>query len=276
MPLPHQFLPGEIARSSEVNDNFAYIQSILGPLSTPGRVKTTTEFVMGARQNALLTGTADTGSSDANGVMHEYFQLGWNADFNLSGGVWRFARFTTNRGASALRLGEGDMKLLATNERSGNLHSSMRILMHIKDTEDGGFFYLPSNVSITRVDSEGDSHNDYRLTFVLFDSAQEIYGGGPLKKGDVTKDAFDFGVHISAKAITISCNFVADTSGEARIRFLAKNSNQRGFTVTAGASRYGSGQGIVPLGTGTNNGKFDVSRTAAFDSVTAHILGYWI
>ena len=42
MPLPNEMIPGEVARSADVNENFAYIMSLLGQLTTPDRVRTTT------------------------------------------------------------------------------------------------------------------------------------------------------------------------------------------------------------------------------------------
>lgn len=283
MALPHILIPGEVARASDVNDNFAYIMSILGPLSTPGRVATTTEFLMGARKNVLLTATMDTGVADSAGVTHRYYQIGWNADFNLVSGAWKFARFV-NRGAGALRIGEGELTFLGTTEDTANLNSSMKTLSRLRAASTGYYWYVPNIVGFTNTDAVPTTVQEHNLTLTRFNTPVTIYDGDQLNKAVVMKDARDFGVPSQAVAIDITCEIDSASSTTAtRLRFLQARtdsgngapSKRYGFTVTAGQQGFGSGAGTVNLGTGAYAHRFTVERTANFDHVYAYVTGYW-
>ena len=277
MPF-HSFIPGDVAKSAEVNDNFAYIMSILGPLSSPSRVKTTTEYVMGARQNFLMTGTADTGSADASGDTNEFFQMGWNADYNLSGGTWKLAKFLSTKGASLIRFGNGQITFLGTDNTTGSLEASATTWMRMKEEGSGGFIYVPHTFSFQGKNSTAGSLNDYRLMYTPISSPGVVYDGSSHEIGTIVKTATNYGVSKYAKAIAISCIIVADSSsGPCRVRFRQTRSStsaKYGFTVTAGQGRYGSGYGIVPLGEGTDDGKFTVEFVNAVDSISAYVVGY--
>lgn len=278
MPF-HSFIPGDVARSADVNDNFSYIMSILGTLSTPGRVQTTTEFLMGARSNVLFTGTFDTGNPDASGTTREYFQIGYNVDYNNVGGTWKMSRFVSNNGASAIRLGDGEIVFLATHETSESLSSALNTMMRIKRQENDTFIYIPRSVSITHNNETPTTMQDYRLTYVPLDSAEALYGGGEFNKGNAVKDATDFGVSPNAKMIAINCNFTADSSAATQIFFYRNEANKNrryGFGISAGQGRVGSGFGIVPLGTGSYEGEFFVERTANFEKLFAYVVGYYL
>lgn len=287
MALPHEFIPGEVARAAEVNDNFAYIMSILGPLSTPGRVETTTEFLMGARKNVLFTGSHDTGVSDSNA----FFQLGYNADWNYSAssGTWKFQRFITqttnpnkNTAASALRLGGGSMGFWGTSSQAGNLNAQMVPVFHIQLSNSANvddFIYVPKSIHFQNVDEAADSLSDYRLTYVPLAAPGVIYDGIPLSQSTVAKKATDYGVSRYAKAIQITVLATADVTEDAQIKFYQMRSDpslRYGFAISANAGKRASGQGIVHLGVGGYEGQFYISRDAAFDSVSAYVIGYWI
>jgi hypothetical protein len=286
MPIPHEFIPGEVARAAEVNDNFAYIMSILGPLSTPGRVETTTEFLMGARKNVLFTGTHDTGADE-----NAFFQIGYNADWNYSAATnsWKFQRFINqgtdpnkNTAASALRLGAGSMGFWGTSSQSGNLNSSMVPVFKIQLSNSSlvdDYIYIPKSIHLQNVDEVADQLNDYRLTYVPLETPGVIYDGVPLSKSSVAKKATDYGASRYAKAIQITCAVTADTTEDAQIKFFQMRSSpslRYGFQVSANAGKRASGQGIVHLGVGGYEGQFYISRDAAFDAVFAYVIGYWI
>lgn len=278
MPF-HSFLPGDVARSAEVNDNFAYIMSILGPLSSPSRVKTTTEFVMGARQNFLMTGTADTGSVDASGKLNDFFQLGWNADFNLSAGTWKLGRFISGKGASMIRLGDGEINFMGTSKTTGSLHADVETWMSIFDGGSDGFVYLKPEFSFLNRNENATKLDHYRLLYTPISSPGVIYDGASHEKGTIIKNSTNYGVSKHARIIVITCNIIADSSsGPCRVRFRQtqeSNAVKYGFTVTAGQARYGSGFGFVPLGLGINDGKFTVEFVNAVDSISAYVVGYF-
>lgn len=279
MPIT-TFVPGDVARSAEVNENFAYILSMLGQLSTPGRVKTTTEFLLGSRQNVLFTGTHDTGSADASGTIREYFQLGYNVDYNLVSGSWRAQRFISNNGASALRLGDGEVSFLATNETTESLTSALQTVFRIKEQDSDAYIYVPRRISFVHNNATPDSVGDYRLTYIPIDNPVAIYGGGGFNKAKVVKKASDFAVPSTAKMIAITCKAVASNSTDrAQIYFFRNQANpsmQHGFVVSMGQDRGGSGFGFVPLGTGAYEGEFYIERTHNFASITAYVSGYFL
>lgn len=283
MAIPHEFISGDVARAAEVNDNFAYIMSILGPLSTPGRVETTTEFLMGARKNVLFTGTHDTGV-----VGREYFQIGYNADYNYSesSASWKFQRFiqkssnpTNNTAASVLRLGPGLVEILGTSSQEGNLNAELNTVFKIQLTSGDDYIFIPKSISMQIVDETADSVGDYRLTYVPLATPGVIYDGIPLNQAATAKKATDYGVSRYAKAIQITCHVLADQAADAQIKFYQMRTSpsaRYGFIVTAMAGKRGSGQGIVHLGTDGYAGEFYVERDANFDSVSAYVMGYWL
>jgi hypothetical protein len=273
MPLPNEFLPGEVARSSEVNEIFAYIMSLLGQLTTPDRIRTTTEFQMGARQNVLMTGTHDSGAAS-----RKFFQIGWNADWNLVNGSWKFVRFINGEPATAIRLGDTGFSVYTTQDTSGDLQGPLSTpAFAVRRTATSKHVYIPDDTNITRVDSGTMTLGEFRLTYVPFLSPKTLREGA-WGSGSETKDAKNFGVPTSAKAISISCEVTAGSSN-ARIRFMQRRSSpsfKYGFSVSAPANSIGSGSGIVILGTDSYAIDFTIERTASFNNVNAYITGYWV
>lgn len=286
MPLI-ELTSGDVARANDVNNNFNYVMSLLGSLSDPTRMKTTTEYLMGVRQNTLFTGTHDTGGLDT-----DFFQIGYNADWNYSptSGTWKFQRFITkaaspsaDTGASALRLGPGEIDFLATSSQEGNLNSEMKSVFKIKLTSTSpstDYIVVPNSIHFQNVDEEVDDELDaYRLMYTPFLSPNAIYDGQALNVAETVKRATDYGVSSHAKAISISCHVLADAGSDAQIKFYqdrSSPSDRFGFIVTALAGKRGSGWGIVPLGVGARMGQFYISRDANFDAVSAYVVGYWV
>lgn len=271
MSLPHEFIPGEVARSADVNENFAYLISILGELTTPDRVRTSTEFQMGSRQNVLLTATHDTGSA-----ANAFFQIGWNADWNLSNGKWQFTRFNNGEAATAVRIGKDGFSIYTTADTSGDLNGPLRNpAFTVRRTATTNHIYIPVDTNITISDGSSMSTGEYRLTFVPFSSPKTI-NEGAWGSGTTHFDAKNFGVPSSAIAIQITCE-ATSSGGSARCRFMQRRTSpsvKYGFSVAA--NTIGSGQGMVLLGNGSNAIDFTVERTASFSSVNAYITGYWV
>lgn len=271
--LPHEFIPGEVARAAEVNENFAYLISILGQLTTPDRVRTSTEFQMGARQNVLLTATHDTGVED-----QAFFQIGWNADWNYTGGKWQFTRFNQGEAATVVRIGIGGFEVYTTQDTNGDLNGPLRDpAFAVRRTPLSKHVYIPKDTNITISDYGEMSASECRLTFVPFATPKTIQEGA-WGSGSETKDAKSYGVPTSAKAISITAEVTAGSSA-ARLRFMQSRSSpsvKYGFSVSAPANSIGSGQGIVLLGEGSRAIDFRIERTASFTSVNAYVTGYWV
>lgn len=265
MPLPHILTPNEIAYANDVNDNFAFVMSIIGSLSEPGRQRSLSEFQFGVRQNSLLTAAQDTGAED-----YRFLQLGYNADWNLSGGRWKFKRYDSGWASSALRLGVGYAELWLTSATSGNLDAQMNNVFSIRATPADDYMYVAKSLSIQHVDRAAEGIEDYRLTKVFLDTPKMIYENASLKKGIDVFTASNYGVPTHAKAITLTTS-VTTTDGELRMY------QERGVRhwKYGFISRYG-GNGDVQLGEGSHSGKFVIERTGTISSASVYISSYYL
>jgi hypothetical protein len=277
MPLPFTLIPGEVARSSEVNANFDYIMSILGTASTPEQAQTATELRLGARFNALLTGTHDTGAAG-----FEFFQLGWNADYNFVGGTWKFERFIASKGASAIRLGEGSVSFLVTNAATGDLNAQMTTAMKmqsITSVSNKNYIYLPLDWSFQNQDSVSETLGDYRLTYVILDTPAVIYDGASAAKATTTIDVRNYGITAYAKAVVLSCEATATTSSGVRVKVYQKrqvSSSRYGFVTACALGYHGANWGIVPIGEEPYNHQIVIERTAQLAALSMYIVGYLV
>ncbi len=314
MPLPHKFLAGEIAKSSQVNDNFNYVEDLLGKGSTPGRVAPLGEFLFGARSNSLLTGAHDTGAAG-----YEFFQIGWNADWNrVTGGVWKFARFIEGKPSTALRLGVDGLSVYTTSSSSGDLNAQMRRVFHINATTGDDYVFLPIDWHFQQVDRAATSIENYRLLYTPFNSPPYIYDNVSTRAGSVTKRSTDYGVPSYAKAISISATITTLSSVPSILSFyriegtsgrtistttttttaprtirgddgdsvtipgttgtttqVSTGVPRHGFDVAARADSYAGGTGIVALGSGAYENQFNIKQTADLKNVRVYITGYW-
>ena len=220
-----------------------------------------------------MTGTHDTGAAG-----RKFFQIGWNADWNFTNGAWRFVRFIQGEAATVIRLGEDGFSVYTTQDTNGDLGGPLESpAFTVRRTNTSKHVYIPEDTNITRVDSGTMTLGEFRLTYVPFSSPKTLREGA-WGAGSESKDAKNFGVPTSAKAISISCEVTAG-SNAARIRFMQRRSSptfKYGFSVTAPANGIGSGSGIVPLGEGSNAIDFTIERTASFNTVNAYITGYWV
>lgn len=273
MPLPHILLANDVARSNDVNDNFAYVMSIIGSLSTPGRQKSLSEFQFGIRQTGLLSAAQDTGGD----VTMQFAQLSWNADWNLNAtsGTWKFNRFIPNYGATVVRIGYHGFEILATRKGSGNLNTQLTPAFAARITEntgsDYGYVFLPAYMSIQLDDVDSVAGiEDYRTTWSFLDTPKMIYDNAQLNKGLDVIVASKYGVPPNAKALYLTTDVVS-TSGYLKLyqeRSAASRHWKYGFI-----SRNG-GSGVVQLGEGSYAGKFVIERTNAISSASVYISGY--
>lgn len=264
--IPHVFLPNEQAEANKVNENFTYILSLLGELSTPERVQTLTEYLMGFRQNTLLTGTHDTGASG-----FKFFQIGYNADWNFTGGEWKFSRFISNEEASALRLGAGFFEIHLTSATKGSLNSQLNKVLSIKAAQTGDdYVFLSRGFNIKGVETSSETLDNYRTTQTFFANPKTIYNAQSLQKGITVFKASDYSVPSQAVTVILSTDLVT-TDGHFRCYQERSDRHWKyGFVSRDG------GQGIVPLGSGTHAGKFVVERTGSISEGSIYVVGYGV
>lgn len=270
MGLPHIFQPGEVANAQDVNENFEFLMSIIGELSTPSRQTTLSEFLLGLRSNTLLTGTQDDGVSSAN----RFFQIGYNADWNLSGGAWKFLRFDTGWGATALRLGPGSLSVFATDDTGGSLNARMHKIFGLTaDAGEGDYMYLPKETAVQHVDRVSTGIQDFRLTKVFLTTPRTIFENQALNASTVVYTATDYGVDIHAKAICVTTDVVS-TSGY--LKLYAEQAVSSDRHVKYGFVSRNGGAGDVQLGQGSKAGKFVIERTGAITSASVYVTGYLV
>lgn len=270
MAIPHIFVPGDVASATEVNENFQFVMSLLGELSTPGRIKTLSEFQLGLRSNTLFTGTHDDGLSGSN----RFFQLGYNADWNFSGGTWKFVRFDSGWGATALRLGIDGFEIYATDNATGSLNARMHNIFSARaDETTGDYVYLPKSTDIRHVDRATTGIQDYRLTKIFLTTPRTIFENQALNTGTVVYTATDYGVPTEAKAVCLTTDVV---SSSGYLKMYAEMSSSADRHVKYGFVSRNGGAGDVQLGQGSKAGKFVIERTGSITSASVYVTGYLI
>src|SRR5690606_23990588 len=280
MPLPHRFISGEIARSRQVNDNFNYIMDMLGQLSTTGRLEPPGAFVIGPRKMAILTGNHDTGAA-----ANRFFQIGWNADWNLRSGAYHFDRVVSGP-STAMRIGARGLEVLMTDDVSGNLGSQMRTIFRTFIWAKRKYVHIPADSHITLVNEAPTKLEHYRLTTVMFDAPKALYNSTRASKGVTTYNAYNYGVPKDAKGIWIRAHVTADNASGAGMLVYQDNANNKinkvkGMVAHATITGTGLGMrtgsfGFVPLGEGSYAGRFRIERTSSFYLAVVHIVGYLI
>lgn len=281
MPLPYTFISGNVAKSSEVNDNFNFIMDILGQLSTPDRIQPLGEFMMGPRRTVLLTANQDTGGAQGN-----FFQVSWNADYNRQNTTWVFQRILPNAGASALRVGTNGIEFLTTSAKTGNLNSQMNKPWGLTATTGEDYMYFADAWHMQNVDTTATSLQHYRLTTVMLENPAPIYSNTWVSKGTDIRKATNYGIPRHAKAIVVTAHVTAANYSGAGMHFYQHRHSAsiganlyRGFVAHAPITGTGLGmrtgaQGIVPLGRGDFQSEFVIKRTSAFELANVYIVGY--
>ena len=275
MPLPHVMLPGEVARSSDVNDNFNYIMSIIGNLSTPSRVTSSIELQLGKRNNVLLTGAHDTGA-----VAREFFQIGWNVDYNLVGGVWKAARFLTGKGGTMLRIGEKKFEVWSTTNTTGDLNAYLKKVFSVNVTggELTGYTFIPQQQRIQQVDRVAVDIHDYRLTTVFWRTRRALYNGIMIRKALTQHfQLINYGVPTAASGVIISVH-AENGSMHNRVWIHQRGEHDSaGMLVAMAANGYGSGYGPIPLpDLTTYKGWLTITAGGPIDRLWVYIMGYLI
>lgn len=272
--------PGEVARSEDINANFDHVMSLLGILSTTGRINPPGEIAMGPRGNVLLTNKHDTSDT-----VNRFFQIGWNVNWKeVTGQGWIRSRFLENQPATAMKIGANSFEILSTSRTTGNLHSQLQLRFRLWTNDEQSFMFLEEGTRIVNKNAAPADGESERLTTVLFNNPRAIYNTIAVAKGSTVYNAYDYGVPRHAKAIYVRAHVTATwASGAGLIVYQTGGPmKEKGMVAHAtwsshGGSRLGmrtGASGIVPLGIDANAGRFTVERTEAFEEARVHILGY--
>lgn len=276
MSVPYLFQPIQKARSSEINRNFDYIMQILGTVVGTDRLLLNREFMMGTRNNALLSAKHDTGAAG-----YKFFQISWNADWNVdptNPARYLFSRVVSTENATAIRIGEDGFSVLGTSSTSGELNGQMKTMFKVVPTTGEDRIVIGENWHIQRYDGLARNIQDYRLTYIIMEQPSSIYESQASNEGESVFLASDFAVPTSAKAIQISAYVTAGPTAASLwcYKERATRNKKWGFGVVAPANGDGAGSGVVPLGDGAYAGKFVIKRTKNFTSANVFIVGYYV
>jgi hypothetical protein len=277
MPLPYQFVSGEIARSAQVNANFEYIMDMLGQLSTPDRIQPLGEFIMGPRKTALLSGAHDTGPTN-----YRFYQISWNADWNKVGTEYAYVRILPNLNAAAFRLGERGFDVFMTSKTTGDLNSQMLSVFRVTDK----IVFLPDATHIVNKSAYANIQ-DYRSTTVLLNNPTPLFSlNHGMSRGTTVRDVYGYNVPSHAHAVILSVEIKAVNGASAGITFYKNQTGgveelnrMRGFSLYApvtgtGLGQWAGGQGIVQVGMGAQAGEIVIHRTGALAIANICIIGY--
>ena len=264
-------IPGELARASDVNDNFAYIMSILGESSTPGRVISPSEFVFGARSNMSLVGSHDTGPTE-----QEFLQLGWNVDYTFSGGVWKAVRFLTGKAGTAVRIGPSEFSVWSTAAITGSEIGLTKVFsVRTTDSAGSGWTYLPSGQHIQNYDGQARLINDFRMTTVMFHDPLLIYNGIPIgERHSASFNLVPWGFPANAQCAII--NIHADNGPNVNRLWVYPSDNALG-SVFMGLAPNTPGGLYAPVRMGKSGPMhitIDIDRP--LQAIWLHLMGYTI
>ena len=279
MSVPYIFYPIQKARSHEINRNFQYIMQTLGTIVGDERLRTPREFIMGKRENALLSSNHDTGNGG-----YKYFQISWNADWYRNPADtsnWMFSRIVSGENATALRIGENGFSVLGTSSTTGELNSQMKTMFAVRATTGEDRVVIGENWHIQRYDGLARDIQDYRLTYTILTQPISIYEGQALADGERVFDARSLGVPKAAKAIMLSGFSRASANAGTMIMLCYQERSPRnkkwGFGMSTTSGGWAMGQGVVPLGVGAYEGKFVVKTyQGSFAEANLFIVGYYV
>lgn len=153
------FQDGELILSSEVNANFRRIVEAIGVNSTDKVLAPPGQITLGQREAASISSLSDRKAND-DGYLH----LGWNAreSFNRKGQLVLSRTGGFNDGAAVMRLGSKGMQIFATSRAAGSLQNMPKLI----GIETNKRFFINPSLSMTNVDRQPQSIEDYRLTLV--------------------------------------------------------------------------------------------------------------
>lgn len=209
MAIPNKFKPGEIASSAELNQNFTYIETLIGALSNEEEMAPEKDIKMGSagllnggRQVNLLRGNRQTENITNNA--RGFINVTWNARPNASTGRWQ--RLNALSGSSVVELGDYGIVMATTSRTTGDLQSQLTPLLGAMngdyDDLDAYHIYMdpqapikttyknPNNPKDESNWRAKDVHQSFqnslqrrRLTYVRFDEPKTIMEEKSMPKG---------------------------------------------------------------------------------------------
>lgn len=284
MTIPNSFVAGDIASSSEVNDNFSHLIDILGNTSDEDHLEPAGDIVLGPRRAVQITAAGDGGP----GADAGYVQISWNAElFDAGGGVFRLRRYVTGEGGAALRVGGNGVEILTTSDETTELTTAMDVAVAVRADDDNPYIYINPEYHFVSVDAPPNpqAQNSYRLNYVPIAPVQVI-APGSAGGGTATFTASQYlGVPVEAKAIEVYAAVIgaagATVTAPCVMRVLQANQgvivSWFGLVLRAQLNEEFSTRGIVPLGfLGVLRGKFTVDFNVPPLSKALVITGYFI
>lgn len=276
MPLPHQFIAGELARSAQVNDNFQYLMDMLGQSSTVGSIQPLGSFIMGPRQTATLSAAQDKG-----GYTTDFFQISWNASWVSRGGVYKFVRKLTNVGGAAHRIGIRGFEVLATKERSGDMNLQMQPIFRVASEDAGRFMYVPRPMQVSHTNNFPTHRQGRKMFTTILNTPIPIYNNTAVGMGTSVRNAYQLGIPRDASAIIVNMHVTAGGGSGAAMHLYAAGQGNiyhgmvgHGTITGTGMGQRDGSQGIVPLGREDAAGDFVIKRTQYFELANVFIIGY--
>lgn len=209
MAIPNRFRAGEVASSSELNENFTYIENLVGTLSTDDELVPEKDlkfgsagFVTGGLQLNLLPANKET--NNLANAARGFINLSWNAKPHKTAGRWQ--RHNSASGASVIELGDYGIVMATTGRRSGDLQSQLTPILAVMNSDlsapDAYHVYMdpfapikttyknPNQPAGTSSWSAPDVNQSYagslqrrRLTYVRFDEPRTVMENKKFAKG---------------------------------------------------------------------------------------------
>lgn len=275
MTKPNTFVPGTTAESAKVNENFDYVDSVLGTTSSATAFRPPKSIQLGPRKNVNITAERDTSTG-----ADSYVEFAWNAEAYLTSGVWKVRRFLSDNTAGLWRLGKDGFDVLGTSTTSGDLNAQIEKYFGVDWSGGEERVYIKSTAHITKKDGAATGIQDYRLTYVPLNTPQTVRNNVTLNSGTTTFTASNYGVDASAVAIeVVAAMKTSSSSADWRIMQAASSSSlswHTGLILQAEANGRQSVSGTVHLGRGSYAGKFVEQRSSTVYSAYLVIKGYWL
>ena len=269
--VPHRFSPGEVASSSEMNENFDYFASMIGDQTSQDGFRPNGPILVGP--NAQLAGrNAD------------FLHIGWNADQYLQGATAKVRRIADGKAATFLRVGSDGFSVWTTSSTQGDLQAQAHEVFGVHATTGDDYIFIHPTWRFHQSKAMPWKTDHVRTTYVAFSNPVTLYEGGWHGGGPKNHNVFNHGVPKQAIAVEVLVYATATPNSGAAVKLMqgASQPHQKtGFICHAyggNAAHYGrsGAQGKVLIGRDAYAGQIVEQRTAAVESLSIYVQGYYI